>query len=72
MVPVRRSDTVAGFMIERLGRLAQIGDTIHIDGATLQVTAMDRRRITELLLTPDSEPVADPDHAKAARSDASQ
>ena len=39
-------------MIDRLGRLAQIGDTIEVDGATLQVTEMDRRRIATLLVTP--------------------
>lgn len=55
-LPESASDTVAGFVIERLGRLAQIGDIIEIDGATLQVTAMDRRRISELLLTPKNVP----------------
>jgi putative hemolysin len=51
-LPESASDTVAGFVIERLGRLAQIGDIVELTGATLQVTAMDRRRISELLLTP--------------------
>jgi len=51
-LPESASDTVAGFVIERLGRLAQIGDIVDLDGATLQVTATDRRRISELLVTP--------------------
>jgi len=51
-LPESASDTVAGFVIERLGRLAQIGDIVEVDGATLQVTATDRRRISELLVTP--------------------
>lgn len=45
-------DTVAGFVLERLGRLAVEGDTVEVDGATLQVTSIDRRRIAELLVIP--------------------
>ncbi|MHA7144953.1 hemolysin family protein [Arthrobacter sp. TmT3-37] len=45
-------DTVAGFVLGRLGRLATPGDTIEVDGATLQVTSIDRRRIAELLVIP--------------------
>lgn len=51
-LPRGSSDTVAGFAIERLGRLANVGDTVEIPGATLQVTALDRRRIAEILVTP--------------------
>ncbi len=50
-VPRGTWDTVAGFVLERLGRLAAVGDTVEVDGATIQVTAMDRRRISELLVT---------------------
>jgi putative hemolysin len=46
---------VAGFVIEHLGRLAQVGDVVDLDDVTLQVTAMDRRRISELLVTPRKE-----------------
>ncbi|MFC8681821.1 hemolysin family protein [Microbacterium ureisolvens] len=45
-LPRGSSDTVAGFVIEQLGRLAAVGDTVELDGATLQVTALDRRRIS--------------------------
>ncbi|TKV25720.1 HlyC/CorC family transporter [Arthrobacter sp. NamB2] len=45
-------DTVAGFVLDRLGRLATPGDTVVVDGATLQVTSIDRRRIAELLVLP--------------------
>lgn len=51
-LPSSDADTVAGYVTERLGRLAQVGDVVQVDGATLQVTAMDRRRIAELLVTP--------------------
>jgi putative hemolysin len=52
-LPESASDTVAGFVIESLGRLAQVGDVVEVDGARLQVTALDRRRISTLLVIPD-------------------
>ncbi|MHA7283340.1 hemolysin family protein [Arthrobacter sp. TMS2-4] len=45
-------DTVAGFVLDRLGRLALEGDMVEVDGVTLQVTSIDRRRIAELLVIP--------------------
>ncbi|WP_295789751.1 hemolysin family protein [uncultured Microbacterium sp.] len=50
-LPRGASDTVAGFVVERLGRLARVGDTVEVDGATLQVSAVDRRRVAQLLVT---------------------
>ncbi len=50
-LPRGASDTVAGFVIERLGRLARVGDVVEVNGATLQVSAVDRRRVAELLVT---------------------
>ena len=49
-------DTVAGFMLDRLGRLAQVGDTVDVDGATLKVVSIDRRRIAEVLVTRRAAP----------------
>ncbi|UYG15955.1 hemolysin family protein [Brachybacterium huguangmaarense] len=54
-LPRGASDTVAGVVIEHLGRLAWVGDAVDVDGATLQVTAMDRRRIAEVRVTRRSE-----------------
>ena len=51
-LPPAASDTVAGFVVERLGRLAVVGDSVEVDGGTLQVAAMDRRRVAELHFTP--------------------
>jgi putative hemolysin len=50
-LPRGASDTVAGFVTEHLGRLAVVGDVVELDGATIQVTAMDRRRIAEVRVT---------------------
>jgi putative hemolysin len=51
-LPAAASDTVAGFVVEQLGRLAVVGDSVEVDGGVLTVTAMDRRRISELHFTP--------------------
>lgn len=47
-LPRGASDTVAGFVTEMLGRLAVVGDSVEVPGATLSVTAIDRRRISEI------------------------
>ncbi len=47
-LPRGASDTVAGFVTEQLGRLAVVGDSVEVPGATIHVTAMDRRRIATL------------------------
>ena len=45
------SDTIAGFVTEQLGRLAVVGDSVEVPGATLHVTALDRRRIAGIRVT---------------------
>ncbi len=47
-LPRGASDTVAGFVTELLGRLAVVGDSVEVPGATIRVTAVDRRRISEI------------------------
>ncbi|HEX9797264.1 MAG TPA: hemolysin family protein [Anaerolineales bacterium] len=47
-------DTIAGFVLGRLGRMAKIGDQVVIDGLQLRVEAMDGRRVERLSLTPDA------------------
>ncbi len=41
-------ETAAGYVIHRLGRLAQVGDRVAIDGHDLVVTQVEGRRITRL------------------------
>jgi putative hemolysin len=43
-------DTVAGFILGQLGRLAQLGDTVVVDGVRLRVEAMDGFRIARVSL----------------------
>ncbi|MCR2817637.1 hemolysin family protein [Microbacterium sp. zg.Y1090] len=51
-LPRGASDTVAGFVVEQLGRLAVVGDKVEVPGATIQVAEIDRRRISRVLVTP--------------------
>lgn len=52
-------DTIAGYVIGRLGRMAQIGDVILADGAELRITTMDGLRIARLTLTQHDVPEED-------------
>jgi CBS domain containing-hemolysin-like protein len=45
-------DTIAGFILGRLGRLANLGDTVVADGARLRVAAMDGRRVSRVWIFP--------------------
>ena len=52
-------ETVAGFLMSELGRLAVVGDTVDIDGGEFRVERMDGRRIDRVRFTPsgtDSAP----------------
>ena len=44
------ADTVAGLVLNALGRPAVIGDEVKLNGVTLRVIALDRLRITKLLM----------------------
>ncbi|MEA2660598.1 MAG: hypothetical protein QOH08_170 [Chloroflexota bacterium] len=41
-------DTVGGMVFGRLGRLAQVGDTLDIEGYRFTVTAVDGRRVAQV------------------------
>ncbi|MEK7785642.1 MAG: transporter associated domain-containing protein, partial [Chloroflexota bacterium] len=43
-------DTIAGFVLGRLGRLANVGDAVEADGVKLKVEAMDGKRIARVSL----------------------
>jgi CBS domain containing-hemolysin-like protein len=45
-------DTIAGYILGRLGRLAQVGDTMMVDGVRLRVEALDGLRVARVSLTP--------------------
>jgi putative hemolysin len=45
-------ETVAGFVIARLGKLPATGESVEVDGRRLIVTEMDGRRIARVRVTP--------------------
>jgi putative hemolysin len=49
-------ETVAGYVLAELGRLPQVGDTIDVEGRTVQVLELDGRRISRLLVSAPPEP----------------
>jgi CBS domain containing-hemolysin-like protein len=50
-VPDGPYETLAGYMLERLGRIPAAGDRVRRDGWTLEVAEMDGRRIASVQLT---------------------
>ena len=52
-------ETIAGFILEQLGRMAEVGDTVEIDTGEFRVERMAGRRIDRVRFTPsvDSEEV---------------
>ncbi|MBD8611920.1 HlyC/CorC family transporter [Frigoribacterium sp. CFBP 13729] len=56
-------ETVGGWVFDALGRLAVVGDTLAVDGATLEVVRMEGYRIATVRVTPlehHAEPPAEP------------
>ena len=49
-------ETVGGYVMSELGRIASVGDTVTVGGGTLSVTRMDGRRIDRICFKPDREP----------------
>lgn len=45
-------DTIAGFVLGRLGRMARVGDTVEAGGVKLKVEALDGLRIARLSVYP--------------------
>jgi len=52
----QEADTVGGLVVERLGRLAQAGDTVDLNDHRLAVEEVDGVRITRLRLIPKPAP----------------
>jgi CBS domain containing-hemolysin-like protein len=48
-------ETVAGFVMNELGRLPKVGDEVLIDGGTLRVERLEGRRVDRIRYTPDPE-----------------
>lgn len=53
-------DTIAGYMLGRLGRMAKLGDAIQVGGAKLEVRQMDGLRIAQVRLSGSGSPSPEP------------
>ncbi|MGX5717688.1 hemolysin family protein [Arthrobacter sp. MAHUQ-56] len=49
-------ETVGGYVMSQLGRIAVVGDTVAVGGGSLSVTRMDGRRIDRICFRPAPEP----------------
>lgn len=58
-------ETVGGYVMSKLGRIARVGDVVDAGGGTLTVTRMDGRRIDRISF----HHVAEPDDAAAGAGD---
>lgn len=60
-------ETVAGFVVSRLGEVPSVGDEVIVDAHRFEVTELDGRRIARVRVTP--VPVAAPDDGQAEQRD---
>ncbi|WP_286279482.1 hemolysin family protein [Naasia aerilata] len=59
-------ETVAGFLLNELGRIAVVGDEVKIPPGTLKVVRLDGRRIDRIRFTPNPVAAIPLDQAKGA------
>ncbi len=50
-MPEGEYETLAGFVLDRLGRIPEVGDRFSYDGWLIEVVEMDRRRVARVRLT---------------------
>jgi putative hemolysin len=53
-------ETVAGYIVAKLGQLPSAGDHVDTDGHKLTVTELDGRRVARVLVAPRTEPRPEP------------
>jgi CBS domain containing-hemolysin-like protein len=52
VLPDGEFETLAGFVLDELGRIATVGDVVEFEGWTLTVARLDRRRIDKVRVVP--------------------
>lgn len=67
-MPEGEYETVAGLVLDKLGRIPAVGDTVQQGPWQLDVTRMARRRIAELQLTQLDSAEPSPDHERGETS----
>jgi putative hemolysin len=53
-------ETVAGFMVNQLGRMPRVGDAVEVDGSFLGVAGLDGRRISRVVVSRTRAPADEP------------
>jgi putative hemolysin len=53
------ASTVSGLVVDRLGRVAAVGDAIHADGVRFEVVAIDGHRIEHVVAIRDAGDAAE-------------
>jgi len=61
-------ETVGGYIVSRLGRLAVAGDSVPVDGHLLEVVTIDQRRIETVRVSTDA-PTDEPDDSPSETPD---
>ncbi|MEO6811898.1 MAG: hemolysin family protein [Isosphaeraceae bacterium] len=61
-------DTIAGFVMNRLGRVATVGDLVEVPECELRVIQMNNVRITRVLVVPHCQTASDPGQAETIES----
>ncbi|MCB0330666.1 MAG: HlyC/CorC family transporter [Bdellovibrionales bacterium] len=51
-LPEGEYDTVAGFIIDQLGRIPEVGEQVRCNGSLLRVENVDENRVTQLRISP--------------------
>jgi CBS domain containing-hemolysin-like protein len=52
VLPDGEFETLAGFVLDELGRMATVGDVVEHNGWTLSVSRLDRHRIDKVRVVP--------------------
>lgn len=58
VLPEGPYDTLAGLIMDQLGRIPIVGDRVELDGVTLRVVAMDVRRVVTVEIQVESWPTS--------------
>ncbi|MDO4258886.1 MAG: hemolysin family protein [Actinomycetaceae bacterium] len=48
-------DTIAGLVMQRLGRVCVVGDSVEVANCYLEVTQIQGRRVTQIAITPNAD-----------------
>ncbi|MGY1825583.1 MULTISPECIES: hemolysin family protein [unclassified Blastococcus] len=61
-------ETAAGFVLAELGRLPEVGDTVEVEGRSIEVLELDGRRIARLRVGPPPAPAVPEDASESTEA----